>query len=394
MLQASHPTPTVLDTGKEMSWPEPYLVQRADPPTVTDYPDCSFVDADVQTCYPTSDTVVYQNQWTRIIWNTRYTLFVGDNDDGQVTLVLKDAETDNQVGNWTQPNNLGRYSLAVDDSWWDSRAVSLWQGQPRNWTFYWEIFPSTHTVDGSEIRQPTFIAVQTALPNYALSASSASVISQSLASESSSIAAADSSSAQAAQSSRDAALQSSHDNNYFPAWAIALIVVLGVISIVTILTLFFVLLRGARRRRHRRSSMGSESPMMQAPGAPLSAEAASPVNVGGTAAFLPPPVRNAPSIRYDNTSIGSRANSAVVGGGEGVITNSDAAIMADAFRKALRKPDFADRPQEEGESPETNGANETEEQLLSRELAEEGRNIRSVSSEKGVKVVTDVEGPK
>jgi hypothetical protein len=67
--------------------------------------------------------------------------------------------------------------------------------------------------------------------------------------------------------------------------------------------------------------------------------------------------------------------------------------MADAFRKALRKPDFADRPQEEGESPETNGANETEEHLLSRELAEEGRNIRSVSSEKGVKVVTD-EGTK
>lgn len=64
--------------------------------------------------------------------------------------------------------------------------------------------------------------------------------------------------------------------------------------------------------------------------------------------------------------------------------------MADAFRKALRQPDFADRPQEEGESPESNAV-PTEEQLLNRELAGEGRNLQSVSSERGVKVVTDDE---
>lgn len=323
--------------------------------------------------------------------NTRYSLFIGDNGDGDVTLILKNAETDKQVGNWTQPNKLGRYSLAVDDRWWDERGVDLWRGQNRNWTFYWQIIPSTHTIDGGEARQPTFVVVQTALPNSALSSSSASIISQSLASASRSIAAEDSSIAQAAQSSRDAALQAGRNNNFFPAWAIALIVVLGVISIVSILTLFFVLLRGARRKRSldRRTSMGSESPMIQAPGAPLSPAAASTsVGHSGTAAVVPL-MRNAPSIRYNDDSINSRENSGTANP-EGAITGSDAAIMADAFRKALRKPEF----NEEGESPETQGTGETETLLLNRELAEEGQNIRSVSSERGVKVVADGDSPK
>lgn len=319
--------------------------------------------------------------------------FVGDNGDGDVTLILKNAETDAQVGNWTQPNKLGRYSLAADDRWWDQRAISQWDGQDRNWTFYWEIIPSTHTIDGGEARQPTFVVVQTALPNSALSSSSASIISQSLASVSQSIASADSSAAAAAQQSRDSSLQTSHSDTFFPPWAIALIVVLGVISIVSILTLFFVIIRGTRRRRslRNRNSMGSDSPMMAQPGDATSPVTASATGAGAPPSLLPPPVRNAPSIRY-NDSIASRTNSAA----EGVITGTDAAIMADAFRKALRKPDFADRPQEEGESPETNNndTNETEALLLNRELAEEGQNIRSVSSERGVHVVKEDESPR
>lgn len=318
--------------------------------------------------------------------NTRYVQFVGDNGDGEVTLILKNAETDVQVGNWTQPNKLGRYSLAVDDRWWDSRAVDLWEGEPRNWTFYWEIIPATHTIDGGEERQPTFVVVQTALPNSALSSYSASIISESLASVSRSIESTDS---QASQQSRDASLQSSQSESSFPPWAIALIVVLGVISIVSILTLFFVLIRGMRRKRrspHRRESIGSESPMMQQSAAPHSPAAASAVRA--VSPSLLPPIRSAPSIRY-NDSIASRTSAA----GEAVITGSDAAIMADAFRKALRKPDFADRPQEDRESPKNDNFNEQEEALLSRELAEEGKNIRSVSSERVARVVQDDESP-
>ena len=58
--------------------------------------------------------------------------------------------------------------------------------------------------------------------------------------------------------------------------------------------------------------------------------------------------------------------------------------MADAFRKALRKPGFPDLPVEE-DSPEST---EQKDQLLNRELAEEGTDIRNVGSSRGVKVET------
>jgi hypothetical protein len=51
----------------------------------------------------------------------------------------------------------------------------------------------------------------------------------------------------------------------------------------------------------------------------------------------------------------------------------------------LRKPDFADAPVEEGDTPDSQDRGRAE---LSRELAEEGRDIRSVSSSRGVKVET------
>jgi hypothetical protein len=73
---------------------------------------------------------------------------------------------------------------------------------------------------------------------------------------------------------------------------------------------------------------------------------------------------------------------------EGPFSGHDAAIMADAFRKMLRKPDFADRPAEEGESPDGPEQAEATEEMINRELAEEGRDIRSVRSERGVRVET------
>jgi len=84
----------------------------------------------------------------------------------------------------------------------------------------------------------------------------------------------------------------------------------------------------------------------------------------------------------DDGSLISRSNSAQE---SGPFTGADAAIMADAFRMALRKPEFMGESPEE--SPEEKARKEAE--LLNKELAEEGRDIRSVSSSRGVKV----EGP-
>jgi len=85
----------------------------------------------------------------------------------------------------------------------------------------------------------------------------------------------------------------------------------------------------------------------------------------------------------------SRSNSAQE---SGLFSGADAAILADAFRMGLRKPEFGgtnESPEEPEESPEEKARNEAE--LLNKELAEEGRDIRSVSTSRGVKV--DVEGP-
>ena len=86
----------------------------------------------------------------------------------------------------------------------------------------------------------------------------------------------------------------------------------------------------------------------------------------------------------DDGSLISRSNSAQE---SGLFSGADAAIMADAFRMALRKPEFiGDTPEE---SPEEKARKEAE--LLNKELAEEGRDIRSVSSSRGVKVEGPVE---
>jgi len=83
----------------------------------------------------------------------------------------------------------------------------------------------------------------------------------------------------------------------------------------------------------------------------------------------------------------------------GPFSGADAAIMAQAFRTTLRQPDFMGAPVEEGESPDHNDAEAEDDMLggaessrhhgslaLSKELTEEGRDIRSVSSSRGVRV--------
>ena len=106
-----------------------------------------------------------------------------------------------------------------------------------------------------------------------------------------------------------------------------------------------------------------------------------PTTAGPTAHPPPPAAHRAPSfVSPDGASTLSRDPSAEAG----PFSGADAAIMADAFRKALRKPGFPDLPVEE-DSPDSR---EHKEGLLNRELAEEGRDIRNVGSSRGVRVET------
>lgn len=88
-----------------------------------------------------------------------------------------------------------------------------------------------------------------------------------------------------------------------------------------------------------------------------------------------------PAEQHDGASMISRTSE------QGPFSGADAAIMANAFRQALRKPDFADRPVVEGESPDDQHG-QSRAELINLELAEEGRDIRSVSSSRGVRVET------
>jgi hypothetical protein len=124
--------------------------------------------------------------------NTQYTLFFSNDGDGLVDLYLRNADSDQVKGKWNATRQSGALKLLVNDTWWDNRAVDLWTGQPRNWTFYWVIVPSGTVLNGGEVHQPTFTVVQTALPDYAISSSSASMASASMNSASRSLASEDS----------------------------------------------------------------------------------------------------------------------------------------------------------------------------------------------------------
>jgi hypothetical protein len=209
-----------------------------------------------------------------------------------------------------------------------------------------------------------------------------SVTSSIAAASSSAAMSASMASAAAASSSRAAGPGSLQSNSQsaFPHWAIAVIVVLGFLAILALGILGFLLVRRAQRnqslRSSRRGSIGSASPMIVgaggAPQSPLMEQ-------------TPAPRPASLSSPNDGSSMISHAHSS-----ETPFSGADAAIMADAFRKALRKPDFVGGTIEEGDSPEAQEEQEEQKEnlLLSRELAEEGRDIRSVGSSRDVRVET------
>jgi len=122
--------------------------------------------------------------------------------------------------------------------------------------------------------------------------------------------------------------------------------------------------------------MGSATPMMA-----NAANHQSPVfaaeALGGAGAAAASQRPATPTDFHDGASTMSRTSDAAL------FSGADAAIMADAFRKALRKPEFP-----EGSSPDEATNEDGPSQLLNQELADEGRDIRSVESSRGVRVET------
>ncbi|KAJ6584754.1 hypothetical protein B0H19DRAFT_980484 [Mycena capillaripes] len=351
---------------------------------------------DVVSCFPTADTIIPQHQWATFVWNSNLPDFT---QTERVNIFLFHGDSQQQIlafENVVNPKGqAGAVTAQVNDSWWGDRG-SNWNGANISYPFFWIMSRSDQSLDaGTQKPQATFQAVQTTFADSVLAAmaSTAAAASASAAAATptttGSSLPARSSVISTSTGSPTGNVQSGASSSGFPHWAIAVIVVLGFLAMATTCVLAFFIIRRIRRRNaieSNRNSMGSSSPMMantgNSPASPLLAGAVAARHASTATSHG----QGAPSVvSPDGASTISRAGSA---GDPGPFSGADAAIMADAFRKALRKPDFAGRPVEEGESPENDNPETNEDELLSRELADEGRDIRSVGSSRGVKVET------
>jgi len=205
-------------------------------------------------------------------------------------------------------------------------------------------------------------------------------------------------------------MQGGSGGSHFPGWAIALITILAFFLLLAVLLGFYLITRRIRRQREqeaRRNSVGSASPMIderKQPHSPVDALAPSIAggagdekvasHAGGTLGGA------AAGHGSRDTPVGGTGSAVGHGGGDGasmvsssdmtapgMFSVADAAIVAGAYRRAMREPDFSAHPVVEDESPEqAEASSELERQLISQELAKEGRDIRSVSSARDVKV--------
>ncbi|KAG8739394.1 hypothetical protein FRC10_005660 [Ceratobasidium sp. 414] len=381
------------------------------------YPGCGDVGNDILSCYPIGNTTVVQGGWTRYVWNYRYPEYIGYVN---LDIYLFHADSGAVATRWTSvPNDSGWQGVSVNDAFWGTRGVSDWRvGQNQTMPFYFVAVSAGATLDGGEPRQSTFTAVQTRLPDYyfqSITSASANSLSSLAAQSSRSVESTRSvlslsptlsgsyaSSPTGGASSGNGSLQNGANNSPFPKWAIALLVILGTLAIAALLLLAWVAARQVRTRKRKsfnRRSTGSSTPIM-APTAPAPGpESASPVeNAGGAPASL---IGQPVSIRRGGAGGGSMVGAGGIHAGTdgastrsgetGPISGQDAAIMAKAFREMMRKPDFAMRPDEEDESPEERNAREQAE-MMKEQLAEEGRDIQSVRSERGVRVYTNEDG--
>ncbi|EIW81325.1 hypothetical protein CONPUDRAFT_82302 [Coniophora puteana RWD-64-598 SS2] len=367
------------------------------------------VPNDQWTCFPDDSSVVLQHQYAAVVWNNRLPQLTNFEYLDTVNVYLYNSgetviASSTSVANPT--NTAGVATFLVDDTWFGSRGSS-WTPTGGNVSYYYYfVVTGPNGLDGTQHTNPTFQALQTTYADSVISsmeatstglqssistASVASISSLSVLSTASiaSLSSIGSLPPGVSGPSGTGNVQSNNGGSRFPAWAIAVIVVLGFLALLVGGILVWLVSRRMRKRnRSPRSSIGSSTPMManvdnqHSPQSPLLAAGAG--GAAMTQGRASSEQHRAPSVvSPDGASVTSHANSA----GDGPFSGADAAIMADAFRKALRKPDFAGHPVEEGESPDAQ-EDRSEDDIMNRELAEEGRDIRSVGSSRGVRVET------
>ncbi|GAA5874745.1 hypothetical protein JCM1840_000421 [Sporobolomyces johnsonii] len=420
-------------------------------PYAEGYPSCNYVGNAILSCYPESNTTLVQNIYSKFIWNAQYPTFIGSVD---VDIYLYNADTEDIATSWRGVENArGMIGIVPDDDWWPTESTDEWFNSRENRTipYFFVIVDANATLTGGEVHQSTFTVIQTAAPSSLSSSlsvltasslssvsslsslSSASLASASSASVSSLSAASRSSASASSRSNRPAsgtpgsgALQTSPSSSTsLPKWAIAIIVILGFFALLAgAVAVYFCL--GRLRKRRRAAEMevlaaeagergdedegedevtnGSRDPILgAAAGGPGSSAGVGGGGGGGRAALAP-------------ALLGAGAGGAAVGAVAaaardkdpekdegGTISQTDAARMAEAFRAALRKPEFLPPPAAEssgestpglGPSPtgraegdNSHGSNGEETGILGRELMEdelrsEGKSMKNVDGGK------------
>jgi len=194
---------------------------------------CQISSGNLISCFPTSGVIVPQHEWAGFVWNSRLPEITKIKS---VNIYVFDAVALQPILHFPNVSNpsdrAGRITALVNDTWFGTEGLQ-WNGKNISRPFFWVIVPSNMMLDGSEIPQSTFTAVQTTILD---SVSSSSV-------------------------SNPGGIQSPSSASNVPHWAIAVMVVIGFLILVAGGILASV--RHLRRRDgdFNRGLIGSALPM-------------------------------------------------------------------------------------------------------------------------------------
>lgn len=318
-------------------------------PVAPGYPPCDNVGNTALSCFPRANTTLVQGVYSRFIWNANYPTFIAAT---AVDAYLVHADSMGVARSWVRmPTEQGMCAILPDDDWWAARkeAQELPLGRNRTWAYYFVVVPTGEGVDSAPA-QDTFQAVQTAPPRSVLATLSSASSSTSTSS--------------APPQSTSGSLQNStpHPGAGFPKWAIAVIVILGVLLTLTLLGIAIALLRRRTRRDERAMAAGTgfaprqaydEKEPQEATPAPPVRHTPSPIPAAGThlrpgsRTSLYPPITSPPPApaagRQRSASYTATTETNPVSPAPATrLSGLEAAAVADAFRQAMRRPDFAD----------------------------------------------------
>ncbi|KAJ6554915.1 hypothetical protein DFH09DRAFT_1365902 [Mycena vulgaris] len=353
---------------------------------------------EVISCFPTADIVIPQHQWASFVWNSNNPEFTASD---RVDIYLFHGDSLEQILFMPdQVNTRGQAGVVraqVNDSWWGDRGVN-WAGANISYPFYWLISKSGEPLsDGTQKPQTTFSAVQTTFADSVLASMASSSASAASVSRTASSGIVTTISAMSTIRPTGS-IQSSATGTPFPTWAIILIV-LGILLVLALFGCLLFAIRYVRQRDERaegRHAIRSRPPSM-AQHAPVAAAALArdgSVTSHGTQRPISYGTQRPTSSGQERTvSPASTADARP-------FSHSDAAVMAAAFRSALRRPGPLSDDEDAGGSARAQSLTDSararsperpeaeREALLLRGLGEagEGADIRQVESARGVRV--------